>query len=255
MSYETLIVEEKEKMGRITFNKPPLNVLDIQMMKEINTALSGFIGKNLKAVVIDAEGKAFSAGVDISDHTADKVDEMIEVFHEIFSNLQKLDMPTVALVNGAALGGGCEVAIFCDLVIASEKAKFGQPEIKVGVFPPVAAALMPRLIPGRKALELLLTGETVRANEAKELGLVNHVLPVETFKEDSETWVRENLGTKSAVVLRMTKKAFVEGFRNNYDDSIKAIERIYLDELMKTSDAQEGLKAFMEKRQAVWKDE
>ena len=255
MSYETLIVEEKEKMGRITFNKPPLNVLDIQMMKEINTALSGFIGKNLKAVVIDAEGKAFSAGVDISDHTADKVDEMIEVFHEIFHNLQKLDMPTVALVNGAALGGGCEVAIFCDMVIASEKAKFGQPEIKVGVFPPVAAALMPRLMPGRKALELLLTGENVKAQEAKELGLVNHVLPVEGFEELADKWLADNLGTKSAVVLKMTKKAFVEGFRNNYDDAIKAIERIYLDELMKTEDANEGLKAFMEKRQPVWKDE
>ena len=251
MSYETLIVEEKNKMGRITFNKPPLNVLDIRMMKEINTALSGFIGKNLKAVVIDAEGKAFSAGVDISDHTADKVDGMIEVFHDIFNNLQNLEMPTVALVNGAALGGGCEVAIFCDLVIASEKAKFGQPEIKVGVFPPVAAALMPRLMPGRKALELLLTGDIIKAGEAMNLGLVNQVLPVENFEEEAEKWLAESLGDKSAVVLRMTKRAFVEGFRNNYDDSIKAIERIYLDELMKTSDALEGLGAFMEKRQPV----
>ncbi len=255
MGYESIIVEEKNGIGRITFNKPPLNVLDIAMMKEINDALGDFQGKNLKTLIIDAEGKAFSAGVDVSEHTKEKVEEMILVFHAIFSHLQIMRFPTVAIVNGAALGGGCEVALFCDIVLASEKSKFGQPEIKVGVFPPIAAAVMPRLILGRKALELLLTGENVRANEAKELGLVSHVLPVENFEEAAERWVQENLASKSAVVLQLTKKAFLEGFNKNYPESIKAIEDIYLNELMKTKDANEGLKAFLEKRQPVWKDE
>lgn len=255
MDYENIIVSEKDKIGYIKFNKPPLNVLDIAMMKEINSALSDFQNKNLKALVICAEGKAFSAGVDVSEHTEEKVGEMIHVFHEIFSHLQNIEYPTVALVNGAALGGGCEVAIFCDIVIASEKSKFGQPEIMVGVFAPVAAALIPRLIPGRKALELLLTGQTVRAPEAKELGLVSHILPVENFDEEADKWVNENLASKSAVVLRLTKKAFTEGFRRNYPDSIKVIEDIYLNELMNTKDAKEGLAAFLEKRQPVWKDE
>ena len=255
MDYNDIKVEEADGIGSITLNKEPYNVLDIAMMKEINTALTDFRGKNLKAVVIKAEGKAFSAGVDVSEHTEDKVKEMIDVFHEIFANLQMMESPTVALVKGAALGGGCEVAIFCDIVIASEKAKFGQPEIKVGVFPPVAAALIPTLIPGRKALELLLTGENVLAPEALSLGLVNHVLPVENFESEAEKWITENLASKSAIVLRLTKKAFVAGFRNNYEDAIHTIEDIYLNELMKTRDAKEGLAAFLEKRQPVWKDE
>jgi cyclohexa-1,5-dienecarbonyl-CoA hydratase len=173
MEYKTIIVEEKEMIGRITFNFPPLNVLNIEMMKEINQALKDFQSKNLKVLILNANGKAFSAGVDVSDHTKEKVNEMIQVFHEIFTNLHKINAPTVALVNGAALGGGCEVATFCDIVIASEKAKFGQPEIMVGVFPPVAAAIFPKLMWSKKALELMLTGQTLRANEAKELGLVS----------------------------------------------------------------------------------
>jgi len=255
MGYEFIMVEEKDGIGRITLNKPPINILDIAMMKEITRALEGFQDKNLKALVIAAEGKAFSAGVDVSEHTEELVEEMIHVFHEIFSQFQSLECPIVALVNGAALGGGCEVAIFCDIVIASEKAKFGQPEIKVGVFPPVAAAIMPRLIPGRKALELLLTGENVNAEEAKQLGIVSHILPVENFDAAANQWVQDNIANKSAVVLRLTKKAFTEGFRLNYPDSIISIEDIYLNQLMKTKDANEGLKAFLEKREPKWSDE
>ncbi len=255
MEYKSIVVREKDGIGRITFNRPPVNILDIAMMKEINHALRDFQERTLKALIIDAEGKAFSAGVDVSDHTAEKVGEMIRVFHEIFTNLLKIKAPTVALVKGAALGGGCEVALFCDMVIASERAKFGQPEIKVGVLPPVAAAIFPRLIGSKKALELLLTGETIRANEAKELGLVNHVLPVENFEEEAERFITEKLASNSAVVLQLTKKAFLEGATKNYPEAIREIEDIYLNELMKTKDANEGLAAFMEKRQPVWKDE
>lgn len=254
MDYASIIVSEKGGIGRITFNKPPLNVMDIAMMREINEALKGFRGKPLKALVLDAQGKAFSAGVDVSDHSGNKAVEMIEVFHEIFHNLLEIEAPVVAVVKGAALGGGCEVALFCDLVIASEKAKFGQPEIKVGVFPPVAAAIFPKILGEKKALELLLTGDMVRGAEAKELGLVNQVFPIETFEEEAEAWIREKLASNSAVVLKFTKKAFLEGAAKNYRDGIKEIEGIYLGELMKTHDASEGLSAFLEKRQPVWKD-
>ncbi len=255
MEYKTIIVEEKNMIGRITFNKPPLNILDIEMMKEIGQALKDFQGQTLKCLILKANGKAFSAGVDVSEHTADKVAEMIHVFHAIFENLNKIEAPTVALVNGAALGGGCEVATFCEIVIASEKSKFGQPEIKVGVFPPIAAAIFPKLLPYRKALELLLTGDTVRAAEAKELGLVNIILPVDNFDEEAEKFVAEKIANNSAVVLKLTKKAFWAGANNTYNEAIKLIEKIYLDELMKTSDANEGLAAFLEKRQPVWKNE
>ena len=255
MEYKTIIVEEKDMIGRITLNSPPLNILNIEIMKEINQALKGFQDKNLKLLIFNANGKAFSAGVDVSDHTKEKVNEMIQVFHEIFTNLHKINAPTIALVNGAALGGGCEVATFCDIVIASEKSKFGQPEIKVGVFPPVAAAIFPKLMWSKKALELLITGDVIGAKEAKELGLVNQILPVDNFEDEAEKLITEKLASNSAVVLQLTKRAFLEGSTQNYSESIKKIEDIYLNELMKTNDANEGLTAFLEKRQPVWKNE
>ncbi len=253
--YETIIISEEDGIGRIRFNKPPLNVMDIHMMREINSALEHFQGRTLKALVLDAEGKAFSAGVDISDHSGDKALEMIRVFHGIFDNLLKISAPTVAVAKGAALGGGCEGALFCDIVIASEKAKFGQPEIKVGVFPPVAAAIFPKILGEKKALELLLTGDVVRGAEAKDMGLVNQVFPVEGFDEAAENWIREKLGANSAAVLKFTKKAFMVGASKNYPEAIAEIEEIYLQELMKTYDANEGLTAFLEKRRPDWKDE
>jgi cyclohexa-1,5-dienecarbonyl-CoA hydratase len=255
MDYKTIIVEENDMVGRIIFNSPPLNVLNINMMKEINEALIKFQGKNLKSLIINANGKAFSAGVDVSDHTKEKVHEMISVFHEIFTNLLKISAPTIALVNGAALGGGCEVATFCDIVIASEKSKFGQPEIKVGVFPPVAAAIFPKLIWNKKALELLITGEVINAKEAKDLGLVNFILPVDNFDEEADKFITEKITSNSSKVLQLTKRAFFEGATLNYSESIKNIEDLYLNKLMKTKDANEGLLAFLEKRQPIWKNE
>jgi len=254
MDYKTIVVDEKDMIGRITFNIPPYNILNIEMMKEINQALTDFQKKSLKVLILDANGKAFSAGVDVSDHTKEKVNEMIHVFHDIFTNLRKIKAPTIALVNGAALGGGCEVATFCDIVIASEKSKFGQPEIKVGVLPPVAAAIFPKLMWSKKALELIMTGETISANEAKDLGLVNHILPVENFEVETGKFIAEKLAINSAIVLQLTKRAFMEGVTQNYSESIKKIEDIYLNELMKTNDANEGLAAFLEKRQPVWKN-
>jgi cyclohexa-1,5-dienecarbonyl-CoA hydratase len=160
---------------------------------------------------------------------------------------------SVASVQGAALGGGCELALYCDLVLASEKAKFGQPEIQVGVFPPIAALIFPRITGRKKALELILSGETINAPEALSLGLINKVVPNETLEQELEKFCGKFL-SQSGLVLTLTKKAFNAGLMDKQDQGLKAIEKIYLQELMKTQDAEEGLKAFLEKRKPVWKE-
>lgn len=254
MEYKTIIVSETDMIGKITFNRPPLNVLNIEMMKEINAALEDLSHRNLKAVILNANGKAFSAGVDVSDHTPDKVNDMISIFHAIFSNMRRMGVPFIAMVEGAALGGGCEVAAFCDIILASDRAKFGQPEIMVGVFPPVACATFPKIFGPKKGMELVLTGDTIKADEAKDLGLVNHVFPADAFQAEAERFIKEKIASKSSVVLKLTKKAFLEGCCQRYEQAIKPIERIYLDEMMKTADANEGLMAFLEKRQPSWQN-
>jgi cyclohexa-1,5-dienecarbonyl-CoA hydratase len=243
----TISLEKSNGIARVTMNKPPLNVIDIAMMEEMNAALQSLKGDSAKVIVIGAAGKAFSAGVDIADHTPDKVGMMIEKFHAIFHTLWSLEQPIVAAVQGAALGGGCEVALGCDFIVASERAKFGQPEIKVGVFAPIATLVLPRLIARNKAMELLLTGDTIDAREAERLGLVNVVAPEAEFAAKVDAFVAR-LTSLSGVVLRHSKRAVKLGL----EQGLAAIEKAYLNDLMQTQDAVEGLNAFMEKRATVW---
>jgi cyclohexa-1,5-dienecarbonyl-CoA hydratase len=258
MEFQYITFEKQDGVARLTLNKPPLNVLDIAMMREINTALED-VGDAKVLVFQAAEGsKAFSAGVDISDHTADKVEEMIEVFHRIFRLLDELEAPTVAVVGGAALGGGCELALFCDMIVASEKASFGQPEIQVGVLPPIAAVALPEIIGPKKAMEMVLIGDRIRAAEAQGLGLVNKVVPPEELQAAADEFVGK-LAKLSGAVLRLTKRAVrmsrgAEEQRSRFAESLIAVEELYLGPLMDTEDAHEGLTAFMEKRAPVWKD-
>jgi cyclohexa-1,5-dienecarbonyl-CoA hydratase len=189
----------------------------------------------------------------VADHTADKVQDMIHGFHRLFRLLANLNIPTLAIINGAALGGGCELAIFCDMIVASERAKFGQPEIKVGVFPPLAAVMLPRLMPHHRALELLLTGETIDAAEAYRLGLVNRVAPPEELMAVANELIAKLAGL-SGSILRYTRKAAWLGAAGSFPDALVAIEKLYLDELMQTHDAHEGLAAFMEKRPPAWQN-
>jgi cyclohexa-1,5-dienecarbonyl-CoA hydratase len=191
--------------------------------------------------------------VDVSEHTAEMVEEMIEVFHRIFRLLDALEVPTVAVVGGAALGGGCELALFCDMIIASERASFGQPEIQVGVLAPVAAAALSRIIGPKKTMELLLTGDRIRAAEAERLGLVNKVVPPDELGTAAAELVGK-LSNLSAAVLRLTKRAVQMGSIGPFDEGLMAVEELYLGPLMDTEDAHEGLAAFMEKRPPVWKD-
>jgi cyclohexa-1,5-dienecarbonyl-CoA hydratase len=256
MAYQHIKFEKRDGVAWLTLNEPPLNVLNIAMMREINNALEGLSdASSVKVLVFEAaEGsKAFSAGVDVSEHTEDKVDEMIEVFHRIFRLLDGLEIPTVAVVGGAALGGGCELALFCDMVIASEKASFGQPEIQVGVLPPIAVVALPEIIGPKKAMEMVLTGDRIRADEAERLGLVNMVVAPEELQTAAMEFVSK-LSKLSGAVLRITKRAVRVGSSGSFADGLAAVEELYLGPLMDTEDANEGLAAFMEKRPPVWKN-
>jgi len=255
MTYKYIQTEFKEGVAYLTLNRPPLNILNIEMMGEINSYFESLKNEpSLKLLVIQAVGKAFSAGVDVGEHMGDLAPKMIETFHRMFRLMDALKVTSMAIVNGSALGGGCELALYCDMVIATEKSKFGQPEIQVGVFPPIAALIFPRMIGRKKAMELILLGETISAQEALTLGLINKVVPEVSLQEEVNGWI-EKFKKLSGIVLKLTKEATFAGLNDDLDKGLKAIEEVYLNRLMKTHDAMEGLQAFLDKRKPTWKDQ
>jgi cyclohexa-1,5-dienecarbonyl-CoA hydratase len=254
VAFKYIQTEFKDGVATLTLNRAPLNILNIEMMEEINHYLEGLKKeKSLKLLVIQAAGKAFSAGVDVGEHLGDLVYKMIEAFHKMFRLMDSLKVPSIAVVNGSALGGGCELALYCDMVIATERSKFGQPEIQVGVFPPIAALIFPRMIGRKKAMELILSGETINAQEALTLGLINKVISEASITEEVNGFV-EKFRKLSGIVLKLAKEATLAGLNDDTDKGLKTIEKIYLDRLMKSNDAIEGLQAFLEKRKPTWKD-
>ena len=248
-----ITVSADENAYRITLSDPPLHILDLEMLGELKGALAN-VKADRHALIIDAVGdKAFSAGASVQDHLGDRVATMLALFHDCFRTLARLDLVTVALVRGAALGGGCELAMACDFVLASDRARFAQPEINLGVFPPVAAYQLSRQIPPRKGLELLLTGDAIDAATAERLGLVNSVFPLAEFDARAEEWL-QRIYRQSASSIRMAKKAFRIAQSADFDERLAKVERLYLEELMKTSDANEGLNAFIERRKPAWQN-
>ena len=253
MEFSYITCEKVDNVFNITLNSPPFNILNIPMMKEINSAIDIALNdKRFSVLVFRNNGKAFSAGVDVGDHTADKVDEMIDVFHGIFKKLDKFEGVTIAAVKGAALGGGCELAIFCDVIFASDRAKFAQPEIAVGVYPPIAILHLQNRCPQKFVYDFLLSGSTVKADEALKVGLISRLVPDDDFDKELGKYV-DNFSSKSNIVLKLTKKALRKSCGLAFGDSLKVVEDIYIKELMKTNDANEGLTAFLEKRKPSWK--
>ncbi|HWF88579.1 MAG TPA: enoyl-CoA hydratase-related protein [Pyrinomonadaceae bacterium] len=253
-TYQHIHFSIDDRVARITFAKPPLNVFNIAMMREITTALTQCAERELVAIVFDADKscRAFSAGVAVEEHVQEMIFQMLDAFHAIFRQLEQLAKPAIALVDGAALGGGCELVAACDIVIASDRSRFGQPEIKLGVFPPVAAVLLPRVIGEKRARELILTGEIIDAVEAGKLGLCNHVVP-SAHLEPKLLEVLGKLRELSGTSLGYARQSLDLGRGRSIDAALDEQENIYLHELMKTQDANEGVKAFMEKRKAIWR--
>lgn len=240
-----------EGVGRLTLQRPPLNVLDITTIRQMQAALEvAREDGSLRVLLLRGEGKMFSAGVDVADHTADKVGDMIPLFDQVCRSLADFPAPTLAVVHGHALGGGCELALCCDLVLAAEGARLGQPEIKLAVFAPIAALRLPLAVGYHHAAELLFSGEAITASEAARIGLVNRALPGDEL-EGAVEQLASQLAVLSAPALRMCKRALRQGVDNW--GQLAEVERLYLEELMATEDAHEGLASFMEKRAPAWR--
>jgi len=253
--FKNIIYESVNGVARITINRPPLNILNAETIGEIISALKNAQSdKNISIIVISGAGdRTFSAGVDIKEHLPDKIDATLETFHKMFHLLADVNKPIIAVVSGMALGGGCELALASDIIIASEKAQFGQPEISVGAIPTVATVLLPKLIGRKKAFELIFTGDTIDAQEAKEIGLVIKVVPADKLTEATDEMAKK-LKEKSPIVLKLVRKAVYQGLDREFKKALDGITDIYLNELIKTEDAVEGLKAFLEKRKPQWKN-
>jgi cyclohexa-1,5-dienecarbonyl-CoA hydratase len=251
-TYQTIQLEQSEAVSTIVLNKPPLNILDHAMIEEILDALQVIASSATRIIVFRAAGeKAFCAGVSIQDHTPDKISTMIPRFHEIFRVLARTDKVTVAAVQGHCLGGGLELVSICDLVIAAERAQFGQPEIKLGQLPPVGIILLPHLMGYRKAMDLLLTGSIIGASKADALGLINSVVPADQLNQTLEKLLAE-LTAQSGTALALTKQLLHRIGALDFEKALQQSEEFFLDKVAATDDAKEGIFAFLEKRAPQW---
>jgi cyclohexa-1,5-dienecarbonyl-CoA hydratase len=250
-------VDERTPVARLIVRRPPLNVLDIPAIRELRREIAGFWRSesglaSVRLLEVTGSGdKAFCAGVEIRDHFPERAEEMLCEFHALIRAVLQAPCPTVAVVRGFCLGGGMELALACDFILAGEDASFGQPEIRVGAFPPVACVLLPRLIPEKKAVEMILTGECLSAQGAARLGMVNLVASVEDFDAEvakfEETLLAQSPAV-TAVALRAVRLRRLDAFAA----ALQEMERIYLRELLPCKDATEGLRAFLEKRAPQW---
>ncbi len=253
--YKTIKVEQRENVAYLILSRPPLNIINLEMINELSQALDELASKReLNALVVKSGlDSIFSAGADVKEHLPEMAEQLIKGFEKMLEKLIYFPRPTICVVDGKSLGGGMELAIACDFIIASEKAELGQPEVRVGVYPPIAAALLPRLIGLKNAAKIILTGDTITAWEAYRIGLVNEVAKPEELEGRLNTFLN-SLTRNSGIVMHYGKKALLEGLELPLKKALDNASEIYLKELMQTEDAVEGLKAFLEKRRPQWKN-
>lgn len=250
----TVTCEKKDRLIAITWDRPPLNVLDISLLRQLDGTLSSCARESAVDVVVlrGAGERAFSAGVDIRDHTQEKVPEMLDVVHGVIRKLLALPQVTIAAVRGACLGGGLEIASSCDLIVGSEESSFATPEILVGCYPPVALARFAGVIGYHRAAEMILTGRRFSAPEAQSMGLINRVSSAAEFENNLAAMAEELLG-KSGAVLRLTLRGLREISLQGFNQALRRAEEIYCRELLQTEDVAEGVAAFLEKRRPNWR--
>jgi cyclohexa-1,5-dienecarbonyl-CoA hydratase len=241
-------------VGRLTLRRPPHNLLNESMLRELSTGLD-LLGarEDVKVIVLDAAGQVFCGGIDLGEYTAERAFQLIEAFHRACLAIVEAARPVIMVVDGPAIGGGAELAAFGDLVIATPKARFALPEVTIGVFPALASTILPHLIGPKLALELVLTGEAISAERAQELGLVNRVVP-EAQLPAALSQLLGRMTAQSGAVLAMAKKAVLGGVGLSLRDAMRASMDVFLNELYRLEDSQEGLRALLEKRKPAWKN-
>lgn len=254
MGFQHIRMDREEGLARITLARPKHNVLNIAMMRELNAALSALVpDAALKCVVLCGEGPSWCAGVDVGEHRPEVVAEMMGAFNGIFEIMQKIEVPLVAAVHGPCLGGGMELAIACDIIVASSKATFGQPEIRLGFFPPYAAVRLPQLVGPARTIEICATGNIYSADEARTLGLVSRVAGADEFGKAVEG-VTGSLLQSSPLIIRLNKQAVKRHIGMAFPQALAGVTDLFLNRLMKTEDTLEGINSFCEKRKPEWKN-
>jgi len=242
------------EVARLTLNRPDHNLLNERVLAELSSGINSLAERrDVKLIVLDSATKAFSGGIEIGEYTQRRVFQLLDAFHGAFLAMLDTSKPVLVVVNGPAFGGGAELAALGDLVIATPKARFAQPEIKLGVFPPLAAAILPNILGPKRALESVLTGETMTAERAKELGMVNWIVSEEELPKKVED-VITRVTAQSGAVLTMAKKAILGSLGMPLRDSVRSSMKIFLNELGDLEDSQEGLRALVEKRAPQWKN-
>ena len=240
------MLELRDHAAWITLDRPPLNILDIALNRRLASCIRSIEGA--RVVVLRGAGSAFSAGVQIEEHVPSRVGEMLEAFHGVFRAFVELGRPLLCVVRGPALGGGAELVAFADACIASDNATFGFPEIKLGCFPPVASLVLPAVVGAHRFAELMLTGDPIDARRAREIGLVNEVVP-EAFLEEKASEFVARFARHSGAALSLARNR-----RPGFLEDLARVEAVYLETLMGTHDAGEGIAAWMEKREPRWLD-
>ncbi|MGA2631516.1 MAG: enoyl-CoA hydratase/isomerase family protein [Terriglobia bacterium] len=244
-------------VARLTMARPKHNVFNIQMFREMTRAIESLnIRDDVRLVVLDSAPECegyFSAGVEAAGYKADTVFQVMDAFHGLLLAMVQISKPVMAVVDGVATGAGCELVAFCDMVIATENARFLQPEIKLGVFPPMGAVVYPRVIGPKRAMELLLTGDPLNAQQALMMGLVNRVVPKTALTETVDALVHR-ISEQSGPVLSLIKRVIFDGTWKPFEEALKNSQDIYLNQLFELEDSQEGLRAMVEKRKPVWKN-
>lgn len=241
-------------VARLTLNRPEHNLLNEDMLRELVDGIA-FVASHeeVKLIVLDSACKVFCGGIDVGEYTSERVFQMLDAFHSVFAGILETSKPVLCVVNGPAIGGGAELAAFGDLVVATPKARFAQPEITIGVFPPLASTILPFLVGPKIALELVLLGDPVTAERALELGLINRLVP-ESKLEATVNDLIEHITSHSGPVLTMAKRAILSGMGLSLRDGLKQSMDIFLNELYRLEDSQEGLRALVEKRKPNWKN-